>query len=248
MYYIYKIAYKISDEIKAQKDAEKPFYWEHIHPSVRELSIEDIEKRMLEGGTPAEKIAEMTKNEKYLAISEGCYVVDCQKAEAVNAELESLKKEVERSKTSFINQPPASPVQTQPEHEETLEPIEFGKKPVSSIPSPIPSDNNGLNDIVPAVKADEGNIGGIPPLETPQPAAGGAGDPLSAPISSGGGGFGGSSAPKNSAELRRHAQSIAGRVVADINSKADSIPDDVSTLKEQDLLQAVIDELKHNTK
>jgi hypothetical protein len=102
MYYIYKIAYRISDEIIAKKEAEKPFWWEHLHPEVKGQSIEEIEKGILEAGTPAEKLAEMTKHEKFLAVSEGCYVIDSKESLRVSQELESLKKDVERNKASFF--------------------------------------------------------------------------------------------------------------------------------------------------
>lgn len=238
----------------AQKEAEKPFYWDHVHPIVKELSIEDIEKQILAGGVSPEKLAEMTKNEKYLAVSEGYYVSDCEKAGQVNAELDALKKEVERSKTSFLNQPTIGQVQPQPMQQETFEPIEFGK-PVSP-PSAIPSGESTFMDTPPAVKSDEGIFGSapnLPPLGNPAPATpfgsppdiGGKNDPFGGPMKNdfastqGVPGTG-----KNSAQIRQYAQSIVSKVVTDVNAKAESIPDDVAVMKEQELLQAVIRELQ----
>lgn len=246
MYYIYKIAYRISDEIKAQKEAEKPYWWEHLHSNVKDQSIEEIDKHILEGGVPAEKLAEMTKYEKYMAVSEGCYVVDGQDAEKVNEELESLKKEVERSKTSFLNQPTNNLQHQQQGTQDIFEPIEFGK-PVSK-PNTIPSGESF--NTPPAVKADEG---AIPPLEipgapalSPEVLTDGPKDnePFSGALKGDNAFNSAAPAGKNSAELRRHAQSIVGKVVNEVNAKADGIPDDIAVMKEQELLQAVIQELQ----
>ena len=234
--------------MKAQKEAEKPFYWEHVHPEVKELSIEEIEKKILEGGVPAEKLADMTKNEKYLAISEGCYVLECEEADKVSAELESLKKDVERSKTSILNQPVSTQGQGQQavavvaQEEEMFEPIEFGKKPVIQTPV-VPS----VIDSVPSPA--EGVMTNTSPLDSPVPnstmpmmPAEKVNDPFNSPLS--GGGAGGTGAGAGKAELRRHAQSIVAKVVSDVNAKADGVPDDVAVMKEQELLQAVIQELQ----
>ena len=248
MYYIYKIAYKISDEIKAQKEAEKPFWWEHLHPEIKVKSIEEVEKELLSGSVDANKLATMSKNEKYLALSESCYMSQCKQAEAVSAELETLKKDVERSKTSFLNQPITS--NNQLKEEENLEPIVFGQKPAT--PNSIPS---GTLETVPAAQTD-----GLPPsgLQTPESS-------FDAPVStlennglkdndfgmpnpSGPGSLNdvGSSKPNNmnSAEIRKHAQSIVNKMVHEINASADKIPDDVAVMKEHELLQAVITELQ----
>jgi hypothetical protein len=55
-----------------------------------------------------------------------------------------------------------------------------------------------------------------------------------------GGGMGAASSP----EVRKYAQSIVRQTVQQINHKADEIPDDVALMKEQELLQAVINELQ----
>ena len=231
--------------MKAQKEAEKPFWWEHLHPNVKDQTIEEIEKHIIEAGTPAEKLAEMTKYEKYMAVSEGCYMIDSEQAKQISVELDSLKKEVERSKTSFINQPAG--IQQQQPVQDIFEPIAFGQKPVnvpSSIPSAIPSSESSF-DTPPAVKVDEGIMPSLVPA-SPMPldnmgAKENVADPFGAALV---GSSVGSAAAPNSAQIRQYAQSIVSKVVSDVNAKADSIPDDVAVMKEQELLQAVIKELQ----
>ena len=256
MYYIYKIAYRISDEIIAKKEAEKPFWWEHLHPEVKGQSIEEIEKGILEAGTPPEKLAEMTKHEKFLAVSEGCYVIDSKESLRVSQELESLKKDVERNKASFLGQ--ASP-NIQKQVQETYEPIPFGNPTPSAVgapasPSPIPASTIAPNE-----------SGFDIPGEPSSPSMTKSNDPLSLDDDHlkimasnvndsdlkddedkpfGGSLAGNTSSTPGKAELRKYAQSIVSKTVSDINSKADGIPDDVAVMKEQELLQAVIDELK----
>lgn len=255
MYYLYCIAYRISDEMKAKKEAQKPFWWEHLHPEVKERTIEEIEKELLETGQiPAEILAEMPKNEKFLAISEGYYCEDCAQADKVAAELESLKKDiVERSKTGFLNQPSVDQPSagTGVVQQESLEPIVLGQTP----PSPIPS--LGADPL--AVKTETGLFpdAGI----SPQGSSLKLDDEHLSVVSSqikdadlknddspfGGALPGDDKIPATSpskAELRRYAQSIVGSTVKEINSKADSVPDNVAVMKEQELLDAVIDELK----
>jgi hypothetical protein len=246
-YYIYKIAYRISDEIKAKKDAEKPFWWEHLHPEVKEKPIEEIDKLLAEGGVLPEALTEMTKHEKYMAISEGCYVIDSQKAAQELAELDSLKKEVERSKTNFLNQPMNNYGQQNVE----LQPIEFGKVGDNShIISSVPP-------IDPMATKITGGLGGN--VESPF-------SPV-APVNSMNnsmdfddehvkimaenikdddifGGDGGGMSKSTSPDVRKYAQSIVRQTVQQINNKADEIPDSVAVMKEQELLQAVINELQ----
>jgi poly-gamma-glutamate capsule biosynthesis protein CapA/YwtB (metallophosphatase superfamily) len=65
-------------------------------------------------------------------------------------------------------------------------------------------------------------------------------------MSMGGGNMGGGSGGgANSPEVRKYAQSIVRQTVQQINHKADEIPDDVALMKEQELLQAVINELQN---
>lgn len=246
MYYLYCIAYRISDEIKAKKEAEKPFWWENLHPDAKDQAIDIIEKDLLEAH-PAEKVAQMTKGEKYLVVSECFYAGDLAEAKKAKEELESLKKDVERSKTNFLTQQtPSSPVVGQTVvQQENLEPIVLGQNIAPAIPSvgdpsavktdvglpipgdtPIKLDDNQLNSFSSQVKDDDlkddsSPFGGALPGDAKVP----------------------STAPSK-AELRRHAQSIVAKAVGEINAKADSIPDDVAVMKEQELLQAVIDELK----
>ena len=260
MYYIYKIAYKISDEIVARKEAEKPFWWEHLHPEVKELSIEEIEKGILEAGTPAEKLAEMTKHEKYLAVSEGCYVIDSKEALRVSQELESLKSDVERNKASFV---PTQPVQ------ESFDPIPFGN-PAPSIPSAIPG---AIPSAIPNAIPPGLELPGESSFSQASPGTPTFGTPanqtdhfkiddehlkiLASNVRDSdlkdderkpfGGSLSGESAigsTPGKAEIRKYAQSIVSKTVSDINANADRIPDDVAMMKEQELLQAVIDELK----
>jgi hypothetical protein len=251
-YYIYKIAYRISDEIKAKKDAEKPFWWEHLHPEVKEKPIEEIDKLLLEGGITQEALTEMTKHEKYMAISEGCYVIDSQKAAQELAELDSLKKEVERSKTNFLNQPMNNYGQQNVE----LQPIQFGKVGDSShiISSVLPP-------IDPMAAKISGDLGGN--VESPFSASPVA--PVNKPMNDSmdfddehvkimadnindddifGGGDGGGMSKSTSPDVRKYAQSIVRQTVQQINNKADEIPDSVAVMKEQELLQAVINELQ----
>jgi hypothetical protein len=233
MYYIYKIAYLISDDIKAKKDAEKPFWWEHLHSDVKDKPIEEIEKALIEGGIAKDKLEKMSRHEKIMAMSEGCYAVECQKSDEIIAELE---KNVERSKTSFINQPTNNLRRQQVLKQEVYEPIEFGKS-VSS-PSSIPSGNDMMS--MPAVSSDDDFT---MPSEMPKndvsfdAIKNEKSDPF-------GGALKGENLGIGSAEIRRHAQSIVSKVVSDINTKSDQIPDDVSSKKEQELLQAVISELQ----
>lgn len=235
MYYIYKIAYLISDDIKSKRDAEKPFWWEHLHSDVKDKPIEEIEKALIEGGISKEKLAEMSRHEKIMAMSEGCYAIECQKSDEIIAELE---KNVERSKTSLVSQAKSS-LSTQQQvlpKQDIYEPIEFGKS-VSS-PSSIPSGEDNMS--MPAVSSDDGFTTSLasPKNDVSFDAIKNEkSDPF-------GGALKGDSLGGGNAEIRRHAQSIVSKVVADINAKSDNIPDDVATLKEQELLQAVISELQ----
>lgn len=237
MYYIYKIAYKISDEIKAQKEAEKPFWWEYLHSEVKDKSIEDVEKELLEGEVSPENIAKMSKYEKYLVVSESAYIMQCKDTDNLRSELETLKKDVERSKSDFLNNHNPS----QQRVEESFEPIVFGQKP--AVQNTIPTE-----EIPPAVQANDG----LPPL-TNDPKPNDVGDNGSPPLLNTEIGLNNNSSvngvPDNSpkkmvsAEIRKYAQSIVSKTVQEINAKADQIPDDISLMKEQDLLDAVRSEL-----
>lgn len=244
-YYIYKIAYKISDEIKAKKDAEKPFWWEHLHPEAKEKSIEEIDKLLLEGSVSSEVLKEMTKHEKYLAVSEGCYVIDCKKNEQELAQMESLKKELERSRTNILNQPLGSV----PKQDFELKPIEFGKtgdlshivSSVSAPPSPmdvkIAGDGLGLADESHFSEPKKSDSLDLDDEHINIMASNIKDDDLFGSSDSG-------MAKKSvSSDVRKYAQSIVQQTVNQINNKADEIPDSVAVMKEQELLQAVIDEL-----
>jgi hypothetical protein len=267
-YYIYSIAYRISDEIKAKKEAEKPYWWEHLHPEIKEKPIEEIDKMITDAGISPEKLAEMTKHEKYMAVSEGCYVVDCREAEKELSQMEALKKELERSKTSFIPQNTGS--FGIPQQQEEFKAIEFGKTceiPITSANSPsanpfgsasptlnsAPShmeessftspmksssmdiDDEHLSIMSSNISDDDLNQ---PSNSSPFGQSFGSGNDMDM---GGGGNMGGGS---NSPEVRKYAQSIVRQTVQQINHKADEIPDDVALMKEQELLQAVINELQ----
>jgi hypothetical protein len=58
------------------------------------------------------------------------------------------------------------------------------------------------------------------------------------------GGDGGGMSKSTSPDVRKYAQSIVRQTVQQINNKADEIPDSVAVMKEQELLQAVINELQ----
>ena len=236
--------------MKAQKEAEKPFWWEYLHSVVKDKSIEDVEKELLEGGVSPENIAKMTRHEKYLVVSETIYIVQCKDTDNLRAELETLKKDVERSKSSFLNNQNPSPQRV----EESFEPIVFGQKP--AVQNAIPSGDNLVIGSEPAVQANDG----LPPLEHPNPKpsfdANDSGLPPSNAInglndldsSFTGASNNGNPAlkqqPMSSAEVRKYAQSIVSKTVQEINAKADQIPDDVAVMKEHELLQAVINELQ----
>ena len=226
MYSIYKIAYKISDEMKAQKEAEKPFWWQYLHQDVKDKSIEDVQKELLEGDISPDNIAKMSRYEKYLVVSESAYIMQCKDTDNLRTELETLKKDVERSKSSFLNNQNPS----QQRVEESFEPIVFGQKP--AVQNAIPPGDNLVIGNEPAVQANDG----LPPLEpNPKPSfdANDGGLPPSNAINgltNHDSGFSGASngdsaikQPMSSAEIRKYAQSIVSKTVTEINAKADQI-------------------------
>ena len=249
MYQIYCIAYKISDEIKAQKESQKPFWWDHVHPDVREQTLTQIEQELTQNGAVSPQIlAEMTKNEKFLVVSNGAYSVEHSSAEELTKELEMLKGEVERSKTEFLNRSSdvtsglaSSANSSMLMHEDNFEPIAFGKKPMA-----IPSDRDNLS----AVKSNMGNMDNMDmPMFEDSSKSGSMKGEMTSPFSGAVKDVGEiekstPGMPTNRAEIRRYAQSIVSSAVKDINKRADEIPDDVAGLKEKELLSAVIEELK----
>jgi hypothetical protein len=265
-YYIYSIAYRISDEIKAKKEAEKPYWWEHLHPEIKEKPIEEIDKMITDAGISPEKLAEMTKHEKYMAVSEGCYVVDSREAEKELSQMEALKKELERSKTSFIPQNTGS--FGIPQQQQEFKAIEFGKTgevpitPIATTPalnpmgshieessftSPMKSPNMDIDDEhlkIMSSNVNDDDLGGS--NDSPFGQSNNGGNDMDMGMSMGGGNMGGGSGGgANSPEVRKYAQSIVRQTVQQINHKADEIPDDVALMKEQELLQAVINELQN---
>lgn len=200
MYYIYNIAYKVSDQITAQKEAEKPFWWEHLHPSVKEQSIEEIEKTLLEGGIPAEKLAEMTRHEKYMAVSEGNYCVECTK---INSEIESLKQNA--GKTSVLDN--ANPNPTPAINDEpNIEPIAFGKKPEEQTDGLEPGGTDGLTGATPTPSPLDDSVKDVPGAANGSAVTGGG-------------------SPE---DIRKYTQSIVSKTIGDINSKIDHVPESVN--------------------
>jgi|688.fasta_scaffold288886_3 hypothetical protein len=258
-YYIYSIAYRISDEIKAKKEAEKPYWWEHLHPEIKEKPIEEIDKMITDAGISPEKLAEMTKHEKYMAVSEGCYVVDSREAEKELSQMEALKKELERSKTSFIPQNTGS--FGIPQQQQEFKAIEFGKTgevpitPIATTPafnpmdshieessftSPMKSPNMDIDDEHLNIMSSNINDDDLNGSNDSFGQSNNGGNDMGISMGSMGGGMGAASSP----EVRKYAQSIVRQTVQQINHKADEIPDDVALMKEQELLQAVINELQ----
>lgn len=269
-YYIYSIAYRISDEIKAKKEAEKPYWWEHLHPEIKEKPIEEIEKMITDAGISPEKLAEMSKHEKYMAVSEGCYVVDSREAEKELSQMEALKKELERSKTSFIPQNTGS--FGIPQQQEEFKAIEFGKTgevPItpasmmtssmttpmtpmttpmaahieeSSFTSPMKSSSMDIDDEHLNIMSSNINDDDLNGSNDSFGQSNNNGKGINMGMAGGMAGMGAGSS--NSPEVRKYAQSIVRQTVQQINNKADEIPDDVALMKEQELLQAVINELQ----
>ena len=198
MYYIYNIAYKVSDQIAAQKEAEKPFWWEHLHQGMKEQSIEEIEKTLLEGGVSAEKLAEMTRHEKYMAVSEGNYFVECAK---INSELDSLKQN--SGKTSVLDNANPNPAPSAVHIDDNIEPIAFGKKPEEQTDGIEPGSTDGLTP-------------SPSPLDNSVKDTG---------VAANGAAVGGGGSPE---DIRKYTQSIVSKTVSEINSKIDHVPESVN--------------------
>ena len=247
MYQIYRTAYRISDEMKLQKENEKPFWWEHLHAEVREQSLEDIDKMLLEAGVPSDVVATMDRKEKYLAVSEGCYKIDSEEHE---------KKLSEAQQTSFLNRPnnnvsaqtagmgagEPSGNPAPPSNESGFAPL--GMDPPSqddiNTPPKMGASADNIDDEIIKNAASQVSDDHLKddykapasPFNAHVNDVGGAGQPN--------GGFSGGT---NAMEIRKAAQSIVRETVNKINSKADSIPETISPDAEQALLRAVADEL-----
>lgn len=250
MYQIYCIAYRISDEMARQKAEEKPFWWEHLHAEVREKPLEEIEKMLLEAGVPKETVDAMDRKEKYLAVSEGCYAIDCEEYEKKLSGLE---------KTSFLNQPkntaqsdtgnPGNPASTPTlSNGGNIEPLSMDTPPTEEdikTPPPMSAGADDIDDDL--IKTHAGAISDDElddddddflkkKMSSSPPAS-----PFEQKIT---GGSGMSASGNNSVEIRKMAQSIVRETVSKINNKADAVPETISPQAEQDLLKAVIDELQ----
>lgn len=250
-YYIYCISYRISDEIKRQKENEKPYWHSHLHPEVIDKPIEEIEKAILDAGVSPEKLKEMTKHEKLLAVSAGYYAIDKVEHDKVAAELESLKATQEANEpsdlpnTTFLDQPNGVKTEGVGTSDDggAIEPLgSAGKggvpKPLQSMGNgPLELDDNYLKSV--SSKITDAELDGMGPKNSPfgkqVKDVHGLGTPAAA------GRNGGPSA----AEIRRYAQSIVKSTVSQINDKVDKFPDALSTQTEEDLLAAVIQEMNN---
>lgn len=243
MYQIYCIAYRISDEMERQKAEEKPFWWEHLHAEVRDKPIEEIEKMLLDAGVPKEVVDGMDRKEKYLAVSEGCYAIDCEEYE---------KKMSGMDKTSFLNKNNAaqadmgnvggnSPASTQTLSKGgSMEPLSMERPSEAEINTPPPmSDANDIDDDF--IKTHANSISDDD-LNDDFDKKKAMMNPFEGNVKPVGGGMAASS--NNSVEIRKMAQSIVRETVNKINTKADGIPETISPQAEQDLLRAVVDELQ----
>lgn len=245
MYQIYCIAYRISDEMERQKAEEKPFWWEHLHTEVRDKPIEEIEKMLLDAGVPKDVVDGMNRKEKYLAVSEGCYAIDCEEYE---------KKMSGMDKTSFLNKNNAaqadmgnvggnSPASTQTlSNGGNIEPLSMERPSEEEIKTPPPMggsasdiDDDFIKTHADSISDDDLNDDGDKKK--------GMMSPFDSNVKLVGGGM--SASGNNSVEIRKMAQSIVRETVSKINTKADGIPETISPQAEQDLLKAVVDELQN---
>ncbi len=245
MYYLYCISYRITDEIKARKEAEKPFWWEHLHPEVKDLPIDEIEKTLIAGGISPEKIKEMTRHEKYMAVSEGHHFLEISELQKKIAEIPVVVPSIQPvgpvvvSNLDFLNGNIAGsgsgqlPSPNQPIVNQNMagmpagddfEPISLSAKVQPNMGPALPDDymRNPANQI----KEEE-------LLENKQP--------FNQPVQN----VGPMPGRGTGNELRKYAQSIVRQTVNQVNQDADKIPDSISHLKEQDLLNAVINELQN---
>ena len=234
--------------MKAKQLNEKPFWWDHLHTEAKIKSPEEIHKFLVETGISEEQLREITRDEKYLAMSQGCYIID-------------LKK-IKEERVPQIAGTSGSLGSTQPVAIDLETPIEAPK----NYPSPVPQEvldeaaeadkelafleskkNNdgvsvsdedmmGLED-----KLDKEDVFGKPTSSSQTIDTSSNKIELNTGLNTGDNKP--SSGVKNVAEIRKQAQAIVRSAVGQINEKADSIPDEAADMKEQELLKAVIDEL-----
>lgn len=247
MYQIYCIAYRIGDEMERQKAEEKPFWWEHLHAEVREKPIEEIEKMLLDAGVPKDVVVGMDRKEKYLAVSEGCYSIDCEEYEKklnVADKMSFLNQNKDSSQPSMGNVGGNSPASSSAMADGgNIEPLSMGRPSEKEILTPPPMggsaddiDDDFIKTHANSISDDDLNDDGDKKMGMMSPF-----DANVKPV-----GVGGMSASSNnSVEIRKMAQSIVRETVSKINTKADGIPETISPQAEQDLLRAVVDELQN---
>lgn len=265
MYQIYCIAYKISDEMKRQKEEEKPFWWEHMHDEVREKEMQHIDKMLLDAGVAPDVVKEMNRKEKYLAVSEGCYAVDCEEYER---KLELLER------TAILNVPknnlsaqmngigngamrPFDIPSPKPEtieakvEEVSFEPLgqssqssqssQASQEDINTPPTMSNSLNSSDNDMIKdaASKIIDDELNDDSKKKSSYNFVGNMNKENHNNL---GNNLGENNA--NAVEIRKMAQSIVRETVNKINSKADSVPQSIAPDAEQAILRAVIDELQ----
>lgn len=179
MYLIYKIGYEISDEIKRRKENEKPFYWDHIHPEIKDLSEPEVDKYLLDGGLAPEKIKELSKHMKYLIVSEGLYAVQIKELEANN--VAAIATAATASSSAFLDTgSKLNPDSTIPALAEPVpaagepptiapldefEPMAFGAKPAVPGTEPI-IQGLGTEPVIPSGgSAANGGVAGQAPVD-----------------------------------------------------------------------------------
>ena len=260
MYQIYCIAYKISDEMKRQKEEEKPFWWEHMHDEVREKEMQHIDKMLLDAGVEPDVVKEMNRKEKYLAVSEGCYAVDCEEYER---KLEALER------TAILNVPknnlsaqmngigngamrPFDIPSPKPEtieakvEEVSFEPLgtpiqesQASQEDINTPPTMENSLNSSDNDMIKdaASKITDDELNDDSKKKSSYNFVGNMNKENNNNL-------GNNLGEDNKMEIRKMAQSIVRETVNKINSKADSVPQSIAPNAEQAILRAVIDELQ----
>ncbi len=229
-YLIYSIGYKISDEIKLRKENEKPAWWHEIHPSIKDHSVEDVEK-ILVLSLPPEKIAEMTRHEKYLAVSNASYIMEIEKNRTIAEELETLKAAQQiTASSSFIDEGHKADSEPKP-GASTIEYPEFSHDPL----------NLPVDSVDPTPNTASAEPGSPVQSDLPGQGSSGHGGPPANPTPSN---QGGAPAPSKN-DIRKHAQLIVRNAVNQINQKSDEIPEEPGRYPEQELFQAVLTELQN---
>lgn len=235
--------------MNTQRLNEKPFWWDYLHNEAKIKSPEEIHKFLVETGISEEQLKNISRNEKYMAMSQGCYIIDIKKIK------DEKLSPIAGTAASLINSEPVA-----------LDLNYSGENNNNNYPPPIPQEvldeaakadkelemlDNKKNDSDMLVtdedmeklenNIDKEDVFGKPTgsLNTKSDDTGLKADnkiELNGDKSN-------SLGVKNVAEIRKQAQSIVRNAVGQINEKADSIPDDVAEMKEQELLKAVIEEL-----